>query len=444
MKKGGQECAVGQRCYGCAMIAQLSFPALEWQTLVAKAKSQPSFAQELKATKARWADASRLGPVAVPFLQEHLADRSVTGYQVQRTLMMVTSSEFESKYGMKAGEVAGLQWHDVLDECGVPVRAIFLEHPFQKFRTITFSTETGFHLDTTVAPASDMLRPNQNRDLMRHLLKSGSHQTPDTSGMTVEKLEHMVSEQQLKKSEAAAAAAANQPAPLAVSEAQRDAASEMDGMVVDLVAPTVAAMALAGERATLTGGVASKNSGKSNGGGRKAKPAGETGMPSQPPAKRSKPAAAGDAASVVSGKTSVGKSQRKVQEQKDRWQGQLDVCKAMQGVSMKNALYQAKRTLDMIADHSATDYIELQDAREAVLAAEQLANLSPLSPVDRTSLLEHVTGYYDGPLPCQFQVNLLLQVLRENPLVSKEDVEKWIDMCVPGCQQGFRIMMEHV
>ena len=144
--------------------------------------------------------------------------------------------------------------------------------PSSKILTITFSTETGFLLDTTVTPATHMLRPHQNRDLMRHLLKAGSHQCPDTGAMTLEKLEHMVDEQQRKKSEAAAAAAANQPAPLAVSEAQDDAASEIDGMVVDLVPPAVAAMALAGERTALTSGVAAKNSGKANGRGRKAKP----------------------------------------------------------------------------------------------------------------------------------------------------------------------------
>ena len=139
-----------------------------------------------------------------------------------------------------------------------------------------------------------------------------------------------------------------------------------------------------------------------------------------------------ETASLASGKTKKSASEEsRLLDQSQRWAKMLSIPKALVGVSMKNPVYQAKRTLDQINDPSDPNYIELQDAREACLAAEKLSNLSASSKAERLDLLEHVTSYYSAELPPQFKVNLLLQVLHENALLNDGDVKAWVDMCVP-------------
>ena len=417
-------------------MAQIAYASTDWAHLVAKAKSQPSFATEFLGAKKKWHEKNKEMPeqnvVAAEWLPEHLVDQILTGYEVERRFAMITSGEFETKYKCKIHEVPGLEWHHLIDETGKAVKALIVEHPLESFRTFTFKTRSAFELDSSVAQSADMLRRFQNRDLMQELLKQGQHQCPSTSGLTFSKLQTMVEEEVAKKA-AAAKAAASQPAPLAAADQERsEAAKEADSMVVDMVGPTAASMALGREQLGVTSG-RGKGSSKS----RKTKGGADAQSASDSATKRAKANPASDTASLASGKTSlygVGsttKADKKLLDQCARWIRELSIDKALVGSPMKNAIYQARRTLDQIGDPTSAHFLELQDAREAVLAAEKLASLTDLGKAERQNLLEHVTAYHTQPLPSQFQVNLLLTVLRENALVNNDDVSAWIDMCFP-------------
>ena len=102
-----------------------------------------------------------------------------------------------------------------------------------------------------------------------------------------------------------------------------------------------------------------------------------------------------------------------------KWKDALDIPATLRGEKMKQPKYQAQRLLDQIGDETDSHYIELFDARSAVVSAESLLNLGHLTKEERTEILDRVTSYHEGDLPAEFQVALLLTVLRENPLVDQ-------------------------
>ena len=440
LRQGDHDVPTGGRCYNCAMVAQVGFPSYTWSELVSRAKSQSAFAAEVRQAKARWV--ARQGKAtASPWLPESLYDQITTGYEVEKKLVMVTVSEFEAKYKCKASIFPHLPWQSLIDETGNSVRALLVDHPTEPWRTVRFRTLTGLRLDKTVSSPEEMLRANQSQQLMQQLLKVGNHKCPETGGMSLTKLESMVTSELEKRAEAATSAAAclqaDQP-PLAAAEGTT---ANSEGTVVNLVNSTLAPVGLMGVHAVHAqsgqGAPSKKQPGAPRGRKAAASEDQAAGFSQPPPPKRGKHGSAGsDSASVISGRSSCvtlgnsTKAERRTQDQCNKWIAELNVTKALLGHSMKNPVYQAKRLLEQISDQSLSYFIELNDAKTVVESAEKLTALGSLSKATRTELLEHVTGYVED-LPGPFQQMLLLQELRENVVVDEAEVQSWCHMVVP-------------
>ena len=169
-------------------------------------------------------------------LPESLFDQITTGYEVEKKLVMMTTSEFETKFGTKASELPHLPWQSMIDETGQPVRALLLEHPTDPLRTVKFRSLTGLRLDRMVANPSEMLRPKQSEALMSQLLKAGNHKCPATGGLlSMQSLQARVMEEMQKKADAAVGQAAAAPEAALAGDTEMAAG---EATVVNLVNPS--------------------------------------------------------------------------------------------------------------------------------------------------------------------------------------------------------------
>ena len=446
VKKKGRDEATGSRCLACALTAKRAYPHMAWAEVLARAKSTPAFAEEVKAARRR--HLAQVTPEDVQWLPESLVDERRVGYKVTQKYMAVTVDEFQRDVG-KPEKFGSLKdsWMEIRDEHGRERRMLLLKHPSEPYRTVSFEASTSLELDQTIGRPSDMLRPGQHQDLLKLL----PTQKPPEKILSIDELRQQADEAKEAERQAQEAAAQVDRPPLGpgLQSMQAEATlAEEPEIVEDRLqsSRTAADLALArraGGEASTGRTKSSKNDVKKP---RQVSSSGRNsaGVASKPACRSTASVAASvdDAASMVSSQTlgskrkfSVflspkSKAKAKTLVQAKKYSDKLDAVQALQGSSMKWPLYQARRVYEQMTDKHSEVAINLQGHMMLIEACEQLQSLHELSPEQRRPLLEQVLAS-ETPIPTEFRVALVLQKVRENRLASPDDIHDWVQSVAP-------------
>ena len=366
LKRRGEEVPTGPKCYACAMTHRIAYGTMTWSEVVARALSTPTFQAELAAAKQKYLTTKRSAKSA--WLPESLEEQRSTSFFVEQKYLMITASEFERDFG-KVSHYPDLHWQELPDEFGKVQKCLLVVNPESPYRQITFRGQSGFQLQRLIADAGDMLRREQNTDLMTQMCEQQATR-PVQHGLTLAALQVRVQEQKKKDEEEAAKRPAAPRAPLshpsASATASRDEKMEEE-IIEDRLEDTLPVLALASyEKTKREKGQRGKGPGRGN--GRKREP-GSDGMPVANSKKRQK-ASDDDAdlsrVDVASVATSVSKARsgsvagsgqkdlRVLLDQGKKYLPQLDAHKALCGASMKFPMYQARRVVEQLKDVDAT------------------------------------------------------------------------------------------
>ena len=171
--------------------------------------------------------------------------------------------------------------------------------------------------------------------------------------------------------------------------------------------------------------------------------AGSEGSSQSSGALAAKSAAPSAAPSENDGSSSVGGRQRKYsrgaiadrrKDQADKYQHELSPYKALKGESMKNAYYQAKRTLDglfTLGLQEGSEYLQLQAQRSFVQLCEKMSALPTLMPSEQREADLAMVISQVSPLPEEFQLTILQTRVKELVLNTEQAVDEWLAMVDP-------------
>eukprot|EP00971_Amphidinium_carterae_P052115 1026139-Amphidinium_carterae.2 len=122
-KKTGE--AVECRCKLCMNATRAAFPGMSWESILAKAKVNTAFKQQL-------AEAIRTkAGGTVSCTPEDVTNSTVVGYLVEREYHLFSEKEFTDIFGMKPGE-AGLLLETFKDERGEDMKGVVLDDGYCK------------------------------------------------------------------------------------------------------------------------------------------------------------------------------------------------------------------------------------------------------------------------------------------------------------------------
>eukprot|EP00971_Amphidinium_carterae_P122339 2422478-Amphidinium_carterae.1 len=158
LKKSGH--AAGTACLYCKQAAG-AWPGLEWENIVAKAKTDPEFkAQHAKA--AMVARQLQLPPPAA-FEQQQLDEVSRTGLRVEKEFVFITCKDFKIKYGIEASAVPDVSVVELEVETGKLERGV-LVHPEHAERKVFIYHDSSYCLNTVKHSGARQLRANEGKD----------------------------------------------------------------------------------------------------------------------------------------------------------------------------------------------------------------------------------------------------------------------------------------
>ena len=459
------ETPTGSACYLCAAVAAHSFGAKSWAD-VSTAKSSPDFAKTV--SEAREQLQARKGVLPQkPWLAEELNEQIQIRVKMCRSLIFLSISEFEEKYGTRVGDYGPGELHieEVKDEQGNLTKGVCMVDPQAPHRKLVLEAEMSKVLVTSLGERSEMLRAQQHSDMMSFLVQDAakkqcrSFKSPPTED-EMRKLAEKVSARVEAQQKSGGSGTLDALAPLETpSKGKRDEddmkADSPDGQVVSKVGPNLGQMLLQQQAA---------QSEKQGRGRPKAKARGtERGASAteQPAKKKARTSAQAlglqpDSASVGSShmesssqstryrlgsKTSSKTPLEKLIAGYQKWREELSLSEALIGNPQKNANYQARRVVSGFQERGmqdSTECIRLKtrvDLAEKCLAASQIGEV----PAEkREALLSEVCAAVEY-LPAGFQKVLLEQSVKDLGFNSIADVKRWIEIVQPR-QEGAKSM----
>ena len=463
-----KELPTGSRCWCCATLASKAYAGMAWSELLAKARSNSDFKQELSAARQRLQGLSRESMTDPEFLMEKLSDRTEVSVTLCRSLLFLPQKTFEKEYGMTPCQ-AGVPSHEVQDETGSKMAGVLIDDGAP--RRVNVEVKQGLLLSKKVASAADMLRPEQSSDLFRFLLTQQDKQQPKhwKSPWTREAVAGAVEE---SKNKPVPAAPPPERPPLESEDLAGKADEDMaPPLVISKVTPAHGLKWLdKGDKKQKRASKAGAQS-RGRGGGRGGAEAGrkrgrgtvETALPTESPTgpptanmvdgKMELDDGISDSASIggeslmsqgllsSSSKRIRGKTPQsgpeKMRSQADKYLSLLDPLPALQGQALGNLRYNGERILQSLRELKEDDtslynvvYINLMATWKTFVNCEKLANLKALTPKEREGLFAEVVPTL-RTLPADFCVKLLYQIVRELPLTTSTDVSKLLDMTDP-------------
>ena len=446
------------RCFTCVMAVGKGFPHMEWQTVVARSKTDSFFKDVVLGALSVYRGATK------QYHPEIVAEQSTRALVLERKLLFLSEEEFAQKFGVKVSQVSGVQIHSYINEQGIPTNGIICVDPAKPYRRLKLSHQLSLEHSTTLMKDSDHLRKDQGADLFNFygpLWARNNNAVTQGNGIpSFADLTRMAEEAKARLSgngpaEAEPAAPVEQP-PLANVEIIPD---EVEEAFVGPTLPTA------------------KGKGKSKGG--KGKSKGNSQL--QPPAstgagsKRRRSAGSTVAGSVlgtqdedIGGTQSIdgrsramsvagesdarGRSRSPVLSSRglipspadkcssklEHHMRQLSVPKILDGVNLGREIYQATRALEALEKSSpgSSESVSLRARLKLVknaqdITAEKLFTMKAKGS-NREQLLERVLTQLREKLPPKWSAALLTSQVKDTFITSEDAVAKVISMLSPS------------
>ena len=440
-------------------MAGRSFATMSWTEVVSKARSCDIFKETLMQAKSRLATMDEQSLLQPDFILEDLGEHTEVSATLVCSMIFMSAKEVEKAHNVPASAL-GLPLQDVMDEQGRTLQGFLLEDPAEKHRKVRVEVKQGLRLGKRLAEASDMLRADQTSDLFRWMVcetekkKDKQWQQP----VSQEQLERLLMEAK-QRPRSGPEPSPQEVAPLSNPTSQQPKEAENSSgpgspKVVSRVSGAHALKLLLGSKKLKGKGQGkgkTKGEEKKKKKGKKESSGGLSSRCGPPPYKKprlSTAAVSTVAGSSVTGADADGKSnsgdsiltsvtrrlrgkggQNSVESlntQAVRYVTLLDAKEALQGLAMGNLRYNADRVLNALQAEGASntsEYVRLAaQLRLRGQCQDLAASLCSLTAKERQELLESVTADVHE-LPVEFQVQLLAQLVRENPLAKQTDVD---------------------
>ena len=448
-------------------MAAHSFGAKLWPDIVSTAKSDPEFAKIV--SEARGQLQARKGVLPQKsWLAEDLTEQMQVRIKMARSMIFLTISEFEEKFGTKVADYGPneLQIEELKDELGNPIKGVCMVDPDAPYRKLTLESSTGKLLVTSLADRSEMLRAQQHNDMMAFLVQDAakkqcrSFKSPPTEA-EMRKLAEKVCARLEGQQKIANINGQEALAPLETpSKSKRDeddmAEDSPDGQVVSKVGPNLGQMLLQQQAA---------QSEKRGRGRPKAKcrvterSASATEQPAKKKAKISAQVVGSQLDSASAGTSGAGSSSQSARHRistksankstvdklivgYQKWREELSLSECLCGNPQKNTIYQANRVVSGFQERGMQDCTECIRLKTRLDLAEKCLLASQISQVPkekRESLLAEVCAAVEF-LPAGFQKVLLEQSVKDLAFGSIADVDLWIEIVQPR-HEGEQSMM---
>ena len=469
LKRKHAEIAVDNQCWSCATVAARAFHGRKWSDIVSQVKTSETFAETFRVAKQVLAGSS-----TPSWLPERVQEASSSSCKMQVSMVLMTEEEFQDEHNLKLSSHPDLQMLFVAIPGFGDTKYLALKDPEAPHRRLLLEQGVEVASKVQIMSEKESLRPEQGKELVRFIQKEKSRHEPSLAkAMTFADMKAMVVKAKAaaeKHKEEEIKAEVKEEAPLASPKrgGQREQ-SEKEDVAMGLCPDSPDRM-VSRVRAPLVPGLTDpdaaakkgKGAGKQKKGAAKGK-ASPKSVPKSRPAK-AKPGVAkaarwkpsvkrefepGTAGSSSGGTDPPGKRQTHSkasttasragdadydQEQYDKWLQALSVPSALDGVSMKQPIYQSARILQTL-DEASAEYANMACARETVVMAEELrAKFYSYSPAERDKMMDRVlTGESGNDIPFAFKEKVLTQKVRDTMAkVSVSSVPAWVMMVTPG------------
>eukprot|EP00971_Amphidinium_carterae_P025288 499361-Amphidinium_carterae.1 len=148
------------------MVVAHGWHGKTWGEVVALARSSPNFQATLVAAKKKFAGTPS-NTLNRDFAPEELTEDLEVTVTLARSFDFMLAKEFETKNGISA-EKCGLELKELVDDTGDKVSGVLIARP--EPRKVNIEVKQGIVLSKTIASSTDMLRPGQNKELLKYLL----------------------------------------------------------------------------------------------------------------------------------------------------------------------------------------------------------------------------------------------------------------------------------
>ena len=222
-ERSGKKIPVGPACYYCGTAGAVAYPSMSFSDVVSKAKANEQFKQQLSAAREHLI---KNPPPQQAWVPETVSEETSSLLLLKRSYLFLTCDEFEAMNECKIPSDVTL--HELTDEAGRVTKGLLLKDPQNPHRRVELQRVVALQLERGIASSSQMLRPQQNKDLFKMLVADdvSKNRKGFTNPLDEKEVEELVKRAQAAASAVSREVPAEELAPLQSPEKKRKTGSD--------------------------------------------------------------------------------------------------------------------------------------------------------------------------------------------------------------------------